>query len=352
MERISLSNHAFEGDNNVYLFDDGPETVLIDSGDRMDATREQLTSALADRDVEFADVDRVFLTHWHGDHTGLAGEIQAAGGATVYAHEADAPLVEGDEDAWEEMFRTQERYFEAWGMPEEKQSVLLDIRMGPDALGELPEVTTFEDGDTFVFAGADGDHELRAVHASGHAKGLTLFEFEGDAAGDGEGADGGHGSGGREAFSGDALLPVYTPNVGGADVRVDQPLEKYLRALRGIVEADYRRAWPGHRDPIDDPADRAAYIIHHHEERARRVLEALRERGTADTWTISADLFGELESIHVLHGPGESHAHLVHLERAGTVVREEEGGVWQYRLADGMAEELDRADGDRWPLEY
>ena len=356
MERIPLSNHAFEGDNNVYLFD-GPETVLVDSGDRMDATREQLTAALGEHGVAFADVDRVFLTHWHGDHTGLAGEIQAEGGAEVYAHVDDAPLIEGDADAWDEMFAQQERLFDAWGMPEADQAALIERRMGPDALGTLPEVTTFEDGDTFAFEGPGGEVELRVVHASGHAKGLSLLEFDAE-----EGLSGG--SSGREVFSGDALLPVYTPNVGGADVRVEEPLAAYLRALRDVVEAGYRRAWPGHRDPIDDPADRAAHIIHHHEERARRVLDVLAERGPVDTWTVSAELFGDLEGIHVLHGPGESHAHLEHLERAGTVVREGatagdgdggtegDGGIWRYRLADGMAAELARVEGERWPLEY
>jgi len=361
MERISLSNHAFEGNNNVYLFDDGTETVLIDSGDRMDSTREHLKERLAAHGVGFADVDRIFLTHWHGDHTGLAGEIQAAGDAEVYVHEYDAPLVEGDDDAWAEMFALQERYFDAWAMPEDKQAVLLERRMGADALGTTPTVTTFEDGDVFTFPGRDRDHELRVVHASGHAKGLSLFEFDGDgAAGDGGGteddgaADGATAqSGGREVFSGDALLPVYTPNVGGADVRVERPLEKYLRALRRIVEAGYGRAWPGHRDPIADPADRASFIVHHHEERAWRVLDTLRRLGSADTWTVSAELFGELESIHILHGPGESYAHLEHLERADMVVREEDDdGVWQYRLADGVADELASLDGERWPLEY
>jgi glyoxylase-like metal-dependent hydrolase (beta-lactamase superfamily II) len=351
MERISLSNHAFEGNNNVYLFD-GPETVLIDSGDRMDSTREHLRERLAAHDVTFADVDRIFLTHWRGAHTGLAGEIQAAGGAEVYVHAEDAPLVEGDDDAWDEMFELQERYFDAWAMPEAKQAVLLDRRMGADALGTTPDVTTFEDGDVFTFAGADCERELRVVHASGHAKGLSLFEFDGDAAADG-GTDGAPGDpASHEVFSGDALLPVYTPNVGGADVRVDRPLEKYLRALRRIVDAGYARAWPGHRDPIDDPADRASFIVHHHEDRAWRVLDTLRRLGPTDTWTVSAELFGELESIHILHGPGESYAHLEHLERAGEVVREEaDDGVWQYELADGVAEELDALDEEHWPLE-
>ncbi|WP_226480773.1 MBL fold metallo-hydrolase [Natrinema amylolyticum] len=330
MERISLSNSAFEGDNNAYLFADGSETVLIDTGDWMATTREQLEAALSERGLEFADVDRIFLTHWHHDHCGLAGEIQAESGAEVYVHADDAALVEGDEDAWDAMYDRQKRYFEEWGMPEDRQDVLLERMADGETTVETPTVTAFEDGDTF----AVGDTELEVVHTSGHAAGLSMFE----AVIDGE----------RQVFSGDALLPVYTPNVGGADVRVERPLEKYLRALQGIVDADYARAWPGHRDPIDDPAGRAQYIIDHHEERSWRVLDALDRLGPCDTWTVSAELFGDLDGIHILHGPGESYAHLEHLERAGTVVRE---GT-EYRLADGVSDELAATDGERWDLEY
>ncbi|NHN47777.1 MBL fold metallo-hydrolase [Halostella sp. JP-L12] len=328
MDRITLSNAAFEGDNNVYLFADGPETVLVDTGDGAATTREQLERALGDRGVSLADVDRVFLTHWHGDHTGLAGPIQAESGADVYVHARDAPLVEGDEDAWAAMHEKQDAYFEQWGMPADQRAALRERMAGAGPGDVTPDVTTFEDGETFSFDG----HDLRVVHTSGHADGLCLFEIDG----------------GREVFSGDALLPQYTPNVGGADVRVERPLEKYLRALRRIADADYDRAWPGHRDPIDDPTGRAEYIIDHHEERSWRVLDALRRKGPCDTWTVSDDLFGDLEGIHILHGPGESYAHLEHLEREGSVVREGN----EYRLADGVAERLEATDGERWALEY
>jgi glyoxylase-like metal-dependent hydrolase (beta-lactamase superfamily II) len=324
MERIQLSNTAFEGDNNAYLFSDGPETVLVDPGDPTATTRDQLSSALEARGLGFADVDRVFLTHWHGDHAGLAGEIQAAGGATVHAHSADAALVAGDSEAWADMKDRQERYLEAWGIPDGDRERLREFLADSGTVGTPPEVTPFEDGDRFTV----DEHTLRVVHTPGHAAGLCLFDR-----GDGE------------ILAGDALLPEYTPNVGGADVRVDDPLAKYLRALDHIAGAGYRRAWPGHRDPIEDPAGRAREIVRHHEERAWRILDALRRQGPSDPWTISADLFGDLDGIHVLHGPGEAYAHLDHLERAGTVTRR---GT-EYRLAvdEGL---LDRHD-DRVPLD-
>jgi len=329
MERISLSNAAFEGNNNSYLFADGQETVLIDTGDWTGATREQLEAGLAEHGSRISDIDRIFLTHWHADHTGLAGEIQAESGADVYIHAADAPLVEGEEKAWAELHRIQSAYFEAWGMPESKQAVLQERMTGPETTGKTPNVTTFTDGDVFSINGID----LTVVHTSGHAAGLCLFEID-----NGESV---------EVLSGDALLPKYTPNVGGADVRVDYSLEKYLRALRAIVDTDYGRAWPGHRRPIDDPAARASAIIHHHEVRAGRVLQTLAEQGPSEIWAVSNELFGELDGIHILHGPGESYAHLEHLEKAGVVVAD---GT-EYRLADGTIDELAGLDDLEWEFE-
>ncbi len=325
MERLPLSNAAFEGDNNAYLFADGSETTLVDTGDWMETTQEQLEAGLERHGVGFGDVDRIFLTHWHADHAGLAGEIQAASGASVHVHAADAALVAGDPDAWEAVEASMEACFETWGMPEQKRAVLREVLADLDEMGQIPEVTAFEDGSTFSVNGT----QLDAVHAPGHAAGMCLFET------------------GEEVLSGDALLPKYTPNVGGADVRVENALAAYLRTLDRITEADYCRAWPGHRDPIDNPSARARHIVDHHEQRAWRVLDALERQGPCDAWTVSADLFGTLDSIHILHGPGEADAHLTHLESAGAVVRSGR----EYRLAEDVADRLDSREDRRWPLE-
>lgn len=328
MERIPLSNKTFEGNNNTYLFADGPETVLVDTGDRLSGTHDQLVEKLDSYGVSIPDIDRIFLTHWHGDHRGLAGPIQQESDATVYVHEADADLVAGDPTAWGDIKHLQDEYFEEWGMPADERAEVTDVLDSVAWQEDAPTVTHIEDGETFTV----NEYTLRVVHAPGHTSGLCLFEID-------DGSD-------TVVLSGDALLPKYTPNVGGADIRVDAPLQTYLDTLRAMVAADYDVAWPGHRDRIDDPTARAEHIISHHEERSYRVLDALRRLGPCDTWTVSDDLFGELQHIHILHGPGESYAHLEHLEREGCVVREGN----EYRLADGVADQLDERNDERWPL--
>ena len=325
MDRIRLGNEEFEGRNNAYVLADGetPEgaregggaadgddLALVDTGIATPDVREDLRDGLAERGYEFGDVDDIVLTHFHVDHAGLAGEIQAESDATVYVHEADAPLVEGDADAMAAVDERRRELLEEWGVPEDARRELLAFFESSTIDGDPADVTPIEDGEVLEVGG----RRLETVHAPGHAAGLCCFELQD----------------GNEAFVGDALLPVYTPNVGGADVRVERPLEKYLNTLERLADRDYDRVWPGHRDPIDEPTARAREIVAHHRERTEKILDILREHGPADAWTVSAHLFGDLEGIHIVHGPGEAYAHLDHLRREGIVAADN----GEYRVVD------------------
>jgi glyoxylase-like metal-dependent hydrolase (beta-lactamase superfamily II) len=311
VHHLQLTNAAFEGRNSVYLLgagDDAAPTTLVDTGIATPAVEAELRSALEDRDASFAAVDQVLLTHWHHDHAGLAGRIQAESDATVYVHEADAPIVAQDPDAVGAMEARQADYLDEWGMPADKQAELEDFLQTHDDLqGEPADVTPLADGDTVDL----GYFEAEVVHLPGHAAGLSAYAFEYD--------------GRREAFVGDAVLPKYTPNVGGADVRVDRPLQQYLDSLRRVESLSLDRAWPGHRGPIFAPTERARDIAAHHDERTDRVVDIVRERGPVSAWAVSAELFGDLRNIHVLHGPGEAFAHLDHLVHEGVLEATDDG---------------------------
>jgi len=296
VERIALDNAEFEGNNDVYLLRDGTEVGLVDTGIATTDVRDQLERGLAGFGLEFRDVDTILLTHWHGDHVGLADTIQDRSGATVYAHPVDAPLIEQDAETWASMDDRSTRLYDHWGMPDEKRRALEAFREASQAsFGGPVEVTSIAAGETLKLGGTD----VTVRHAPGHTAGSICLEF------------------GTEVFTGDALLPEYTPNVGGADVRLEDPLDRYVETLTAIVDADYERAYPGHRDPIEKPEERAREILEHHQRRADRVLDVLRRDGPATAWEVSATLFGTLEGIHILHGPGEAYAHLDHLVRHG-----------------------------------
>lgn len=310
--RIPIRNPAFEmeGVNNAYLVLSGDAVAIVDGGVPDPVTRREIEDALAARDLAVEDVDHVFLTHWHPDHAGAAAFVQERSGAAVHVHEADAPLVEGDPAAYEDLTAAYMAAFDAWGMPPRAYDA---VAAGPgrdpeerrDAGGPVA-VQPFVGGETFEI----GDLAVRAVHAPGHTAGETVF-----AVCDGR----------REAFTGDALLPEYTPNVGGADPRLDDALERHLDTLSRIADGAYERALPGHREPIDAPEARAAEVIRHHRIRAAEIVALLEAEGPLGTWEVTVSLFDELRGHHTFLAAGETDAHLAYLTRAGILAETEDG---------------------------
>lgn len=315
MRRISLENAEFEGENNAYVLDgEAPgEAVVVDTGYDSRECRDALWDGIAAAGYAPANVSTVLLTHFHADHVGLAGQLQDESDATVHAHHRDAPLITGEQAAWREYERLHDRRCDDWGVPTVKRRELRTLLDGFDIDDGRPDdVRPLNDEDEIPIA---EERVLRTVSLPGHSAGHVGFELV-DADGTVVGL-----------FAGDALLPVYTPNVGGADLRVDDALERYLDTLTCIETAEYDVVYPGHRQPIEDPSARALEIHDHHRDRARRVLDVLEANPGATTWEISDTLFGDVHGIHILHGPGEAHAHLEHLEGRGYVRREDDGYV-------------------------
>jgi glyoxylase-like metal-dependent hydrolase (beta-lactamase superfamily II) len=301
---IKLGNEAFEGQNNAYLLHT-EDITLIDTGLRSQKVEQKLRSQLERFGYSFSDIDTIVLTHWHTDHSGLAGAIQAEGSADVYIHTYDLSLVTQERETLQDFSDMQNRYHEEWAIPSKKlEEVPYDMESPELAMiSDLNSATSVTDGDVISL----GDEELHVKHTPGHTLGQCCFEFTT--------------STGIEAFVGDTVLPVYSPNVGGADVRVDQSLQQTSNSLKSILNQEYDRLWPGHRSVITDPANRINEILDHHVDRASRILSILRERGPCTPWEISAELFGELEGIHIIHGPGEAYAHLEHLRKHQFVKR-------------------------------
>jgi len=333
INRLQIPNPAFEfeGENNAYLLQTDDVNVLVDTGVDTPETRNILLREFDRAGVAVADVGAIYLTHWHPDHAGLAGFVQEVSGAPVHVHEWDAGLVRHDANAVEDLMNQYVTLFDEWGLPAEKRNEVFSLwdadreasaneaTFAAAGGGAAPMVEAFTDGDRLRYGGI----ELEVKHLPGHTAGQSGFVF----------IDEEH----RGVFTGDALLPEYTSNIGGADPRVEHSLEQHVQSLAFIADGAFSRACPGHRDSIDDPTARARDVLNHHQHRAHRILDLLEGNGSMSTWGVSEALFGDLENVHIFIGPGETDAHLGYLAQHGFVERTADG----YRRTDRPATALE-----------
>ena len=305
VERIAHSGASPEGTNSTYVL---PERgLVIDPGPPGEASWETLTAGLAAAGLPVDRVETVAVSHWHADHAGGAPRLAAAADAELLLHEDDAPLVADYAAERERRLARDARRLRGWGVPDATVSRIIDGDT-PSPMPESCPVRAVADGDSV--AGTE------AIHTPGHTAGHLALRAE------------------DTVFVGDAVLPTYTPNVGGSDTRVEPALETYLDTLADLLgrfggedgSEESPDACPGHGSTVDLPG-RIRTIREHHDGRVRDAVAALPDtdqnpdESGRTPWAVARDLFGEMAGIHAKMGAGEAAAHLAFAAARGVAER-------------------------------
>ena len=284
---------------NVYLVEGASGWALVDTGLHTDEAERALRAAIADAGIDLSDLRRVFVTHVHPDHIGMAGLLQRAGAEIVmHGPEADhaRQLWQGGTTLVDASFA----FFMRHGMPpdvdDQMRNAWLAMGRRVDELGPIEKVN---DGDAIDLGGRGVRVMWTPGHTDHHA---VLFDA----------VDG-------TLFAGDHVLPRITSNISLYPWSREDPLDDFLRALEAVQRLPVRRVLPAHGDPFDDLHGRVDQILAHHHERLDRVRELV--AGTErDAYAICRDLFPVLRSAHEERfALAETLAHLRYLERRGTV---------------------------------
>jgi glyoxylase-like metal-dependent hydrolase (beta-lactamase superfamily II) len=286
---------------NLWLLEDASSCTVIDTGLAAPECR-VAWEALERQPLAGRRLDRIFVTHDHPDHMGLARWLAERHGCGVWmsqwAHESSSAFLRMEPA---DVDRRVREFLGANGLQSPRSDEpLRDHRV---SFGGIPPLNHAPmDGETFEAGGATWQVIETAGHCRGH---LCLYDAERCI-----------------LVSGDQVLPSISPNVSvlasapGAD-----PLRAFLDSLTRLEVCDPSTlVLPSHGRPFRALHKRIADLRSHHFAQLARLEEHCGEPSSAqDAVPI---MFGRvLRGFHRVLALGEALAHLHFLETEGRVTR-------------------------------
>ncbi|MDD5543237.1 MAG: MBL fold metallo-hydrolase [Acidobacteriia bacterium] len=304
--RVIVPTPFHVGPINVYVITE-PEVVLIDVGPKTEEARGVLKRGLESLGLSFSKVRKIFITHGHPDHYGLAAEVAHQAGAGLFASPLDSAEFQHRTDPgfYERMYREAEVPVDAVNQFEDQYRYILSMT------DPVPTFTPVLEGQTLLC----GDEILEVIHTPGHTPGSVCFFLRGLGL----------------LIAADTVIKRITPNpiLNEDPIRPGQrfpSLMSYLSSLEKLRRLRPRQVCSGHGDDVEAFDTLFEAIIHHHDKRQSRILELLGDRKKT-VWALARELFPQVDSSGLFLALSEAYAHADYLEAEGKIRGVDRDGV-------------------------
>lgn len=290
-----------------YMVRGGGETMLIDCGWNTDSAYSALEEGMKEHNSHPTEISKLFITHVHPDHYGMAGRLKQLSTLDLIIHEKDAEVINARYFSPKALTEDMGKFMEINGVPPMESPTLSRGSMG--MLGNVspaPPDTQVHGGETIKI----GDFEFQIIWTPGHSPGhIVLYEPNR-----------------KVLFTGDHILPTITPNVSINSQSHGSPLGDYMRSLRLLIDLDVDYVLPAHEFDTKDLKGRIIEIEHHHDVRLAEMMACV-DRGGSTAWDVAGrvkwatGMLTDFEPHMQRAAVGETIAHLEYLYEEGQLAK-------------------------------
>ena len=283
---------------HVFLLCHGGRVALFDTG--LDTPENLLTLETAMQRIgkKVQDIARVFITHSHIDHCGMAGRIKEISGAEIHMSELSQPLTLRSE---EEIQLVQD-FCLKHGLPQDTTNGILNLFLTTrtEIAGPFHIDRYLQHHERQSF----GNWEFQAIATPGHTRDHVSFYFPQQ----------------QILLAGDHVLPEITPNLSPDVFAPDfQPLSSFFASLELIQELPVTKIYPAHGRPFANLKARISELKDHHQVRKGLTLKSVRT-GPKTAFQVSQDIFGtSLPEFDQFLALNETYVHLIELVDSGEI---------------------------------
>lgn len=303
--------------NSFILRDGNGGWTVIDPGFNVGPCYEGWQRLMSELGIGFDDIRLILCTHFHGDHTGMAGWFERQCAAPICMHPLDIECyhAEWDDDAahFERMLAMMRSYgLTDNGRIEEMRSQR--AYAGSSGIEKCSSFTPLNDGDAFPAEGG----RLHTIMTPGHTAGHCMFVYPEK----------------KLVFGGDMLLPITYPPVGLKSYGDRNPVAQMLDTLNMIKvclpQWEGLSCLTGHGWAFSDPAGRAEAELEYFRDRIEWFYKRCAEQPvTAYELAEESAAAGNKRRLHLIIS--EAIAYLEYLHSQGRAKRELKDGIYYFQ---------------------
>jgi glyoxylase-like metal-dependent hydrolase (beta-lactamase superfamily II) len=307
------------GPVNVYALEDEGGWALFDCGIGTPEGEAALRAGAAEHGIDLRRCTRLFVSHGHVDHYGLAQTLSEESGARVFIHPEDGPKAVGP-DGWDARAPLYRTFLRHAAVPEEQVERLAAMGRfsGKYSRRIEPErVSPLSAGQRFKFR----QFEAEVLHLPGHTPGLVcLWDSE-------------H----RVLFADDHVLAKTSPNpflevLGDNPLRTGRALVHYFASIRRVMALDVDWVLPGHGEPFQDVRALLEGLFGFYARRQDKLLLAM-DSGADTAFAFTQSLFGVHGGPRLYLTLSEVVGNLEVMEDEGRIRRRDVEGIERWARA-------------------